>query len=194
MDLYLDLERRSWKAGAHQGAGKDRRNEGFYGELLPRLARQSGATIKFLMQDDRRLAGEITYRLGSTVYGNQWTFDNAYARFSPGNLLRALSLEWHAARGARRFELYARFLPNKLRWTPMSWDNTTLRVFQMRGLRRLALFAPGLLKSRLRAYSRRPRDSKECYERQSYERQSRWFTLRGSDHHRNGPASGQVHP
>jgi CelD/BcsL family acetyltransferase involved in cellulose biosynthesis len=162
LDLYFDVERRSWKPGAQQGAGKDDRNEAFYRELLPRLARKNLAAVKFLTQGGRPLAGEITYRLGTTVYGNQWTFDNAYATHSPGNLLRALSLDWHAAAGAERFEMYARFLSSKLRWTSTSWDNATFRIYQTRGLRRLILFTPGRLKTGLRALLRGASKSTEA--------------------------------
>lgn len=150
LDLFLDMERRSWKPEVQQGAGKDHRNEGFYRELLPRLAREKRTTVMFLTQGSRQLAGEITFRLGDVVYGDQWTFDAAYANFSPGNVLKALALEWHARRGALRYEMYAGFLENKLRWTSTTWDNATLRVFPMRSLRQLVLFAPGILKRLVR--------------------------------------------
>jgi CelD/BcsL family acetyltransferase involved in cellulose biosynthesis len=150
LDMYLEMERRSWKPEARQGAGKDERNTAFYRELLPRLAREGRATVMFLTQGGKQLAGEISYRLGGVAYGNQWTFDRAYSSFSPGNLLKALALQWHASHGVRRYEMYARFLENKLRWTSTTWENATVRVFQTSGLRRWVAFTPGRLKRRLR--------------------------------------------
>jgi hypothetical protein len=52
--------------------------------------------------------------------------------------------------------MYARFLENKLRWTSTTWDNATLRVFQMGSLRRRVLFTPGLVKRRLKGPSNGP--------------------------------------
>jgi len=150
LDLYLELEQRSWKKDAAEGAGKHERNRAFYRELLPRLSRKGRVTISFLNQGHRRLAGKIDFRLGASVWGSHWAYDKEYARFSPGNLLLALCLQWHAERGVREYELFARFLENKLRWTKTVRHNVRLRLLRLDGLRRRVLFMPGLLR-RLRS-------------------------------------------
>jgi CelD/BcsL family acetyltransferase involved in cellulose biosynthesis/ribosomal protein S18 acetylase RimI-like enzyme len=146
---YLDVEGRSWKRGAGQGVGKDRRNQAFYRALLPRLAAQGRAVVAFLRQGERRLAANIDFRLGSTVYGSQTTYDRDYARYSPGNVLMALALEWYAARGVSEYELFARFPENKRRWAGPAHARASvrLRVLQLEGPRRWLTLGPSLVKS-----------------------------------------------
>ena len=153
---YLDLESRSWKREEAQGVGKNEANRVFYSDLLPRLARKGRAVVSLLTQGGKPIAGTIDLRLGDTAYGSHATYDEAHASFSPGNVLNGLSFEWHAAHGVRRYELYAQFLGNKMRWASATWSNVTLRVFQTRGLRRALLFAPGLLRAALSR--RKPND------------------------------------
>jgi CelD/BcsL family acetyltransferase involved in cellulose biosynthesis len=149
LELYLELEKRSWKGAAQQGIGKNERNRRFYRDLLPRLAAHGRAVVSLLLQKGHALAGGVDLRLGDTAYGSHWTFDQAFAQFSPGNLHKSLSLEWHAAHGARRYEMYAQFLGNKMRWATGQWDNATLHVTQTRGLRRSLLFALGRARARI---------------------------------------------
>ena len=146
---YIDLEDRSWKRGEGQGVGKNESNHAFYTELLPRLARDGRAVVSFLMQGGVAVAGAIDLRLGEAAYGSHATYAESAAALSPGNVLNALLFEWHAAHGVRRYELYALFLGNKMRWASGTWENRHLDVYQTRGLRRSLLFAPGRLKAML---------------------------------------------
>jgi CelD/BcsL family acetyltransferase involved in cellulose biosynthesis len=146
LDAYLDLEHRSWKRESAQGVGKDETNRAFFRQLLPRLAAGGRALLMFLKLGERRIAGNIDLLLGTTAYSSQTAFDQAYARFSPGNVLLSLGLPWHAERGIRRYELFALFLGHKQRFTDDARPNVNLRAFQLRGLRRRLLFLPGIVK------------------------------------------------
>lgn len=140
IDRYLDLETRGWKHAAGQGIGKHARQEAFYRDLLPRLARAGRVSVGFLRQGQRVLAGRIDLRLGDVV----WWAQGAYAdlpQLSPGNLLQMLMLERHAQQGVRRCELQGRFLGNKQRFTPLAHANRDLRILQRRGLKRRLLWA-----------------------------------------------------
>ena len=150
LDLYLEIEDRSWKRGAQQGVGKDRQSPAFFRDLLPRLAARKGALLMFLKLGERRIAGNIDFLHGTSVHSSHTTFDQAYARYSPGNLLLSVALPWYAEHGFRTYELWARFLGNKQRFTELARENLNLRVLQVRGLRRRALFLPGMVKRALR--------------------------------------------
>lgn len=166
LDLYLDLEVRSWKRQAGQGVGKNSRNAAFYRELLPRLAAGARAAVSFLKFRDRRVAGLIEYRLGDSVYAIQTVFDDQAARSSPGAALQALCLRRWIGAGARDYELCANFLEDKLRWTSHLRENREV-VIQQRGRpRHWLLFGPGAIRRRLRGLLRSedvpsPRDPAE---------------------------------
>ena len=93
LDLYLAIEGRSWKRRAGQGIGKDARNEGFYRDLMPRLARRGRTSISFLRLRDRHIAALIEHSMNGVVYAPETTFDDEMALLSPGATLQALCLK-----------------------------------------------------------------------------------------------------
>jgi CelD/BcsL family acetyltransferase involved in cellulose biosynthesis len=149
LELYVEVERRSWKPAAGIGVGRSPRSLGFFRDLLPRLAANGRANVSFLRQGDRPLAAKIDLRLGATVWGLEWTYDQEHSAFSPGNVALMMYLEWQHARGARRYELLPQDLENKLRYARTLQPNVRLRLLQLRGLRRRLLFSATLLKARL---------------------------------------------
>ena len=157
LDLYLEIERRSWKRDAGQGVGKDARNEAFYRELLPRLARKGRSTVAFLRHQDRRVAALIEHSLNGVVYAAQTTFDGQTGHLSPGAALQALCLKRRMAQGMREYELFAKFLQDKLRWTTHLRQNRDVTIQQRGRLRHKLLFAGGVAFKRLRGLVGGPR-------------------------------------
>jgi CelD/BcsL family acetyltransferase involved in cellulose biosynthesis len=141
LDRYLDIEARSWKGPARQGIGKDARNEGFYRDLLPRLARRGRSAISFLRLGDRHIAALIEHTMNGVVYAPQTTFDDETAALSPGAALQALCLKRRMELGAREYELFAKFLKDKLRWTSHVRPNRDFVVEQHGRLRHKVLLA-----------------------------------------------------
>jgi CelD/BcsL family acetyltransferase involved in cellulose biosynthesis len=141
LDLYLDIEGRSWKRPAGQGIGKDARNEGFYRDLLPRLARSGRSAISFLRLRDRHIAALIEHSMNGVVYAAQTAFDDETAALSPGAALQALCLKRRIELGAREYELFAKFLKDKLRWTSHVRPNRDFVVEQHGRLRHKVLLA-----------------------------------------------------
>jgi CelD/BcsL family acetyltransferase involved in cellulose biosynthesis len=141
LDLYLGIEARSWKRPAGQGIGKDARNEGFYRDLLPRLAHRGWTSISFLRFRNRRIAALIEHSMNGVVYAAETTFDEETAPLSPGAALQALCLERRMELGAREYELFAMFLKDKLRWTSHVRHNRDFVVEQRGGLRNKIVFA-----------------------------------------------------
>lgn len=147
LEEYLVLEDRSWKGKASQGVGKNERNVLFYRHLLPRLAEKGRACVSFLRLGGRPLSGAIQWRFGPTATGAQVTYDATDARFSPGTVLKSLCIERAAREGLTTFELQARFLESKRRWTPLVHANACLTVVQLRTLRHKLVFPGTWLRS-----------------------------------------------
>lgn len=146
LDRYLEVEGRSWKPKAGQGIGKNRRNQEFYRELLPRLAARGRAQVVLLEQGARFLAGLVELQLGSTAYACQTAFDKDLAAHSPGFVLQGLRLESGLEEGIRDYELFARFYEDKLRWTKRLRPSVNVVVVNWRGVRRRLLLAGSRLK------------------------------------------------
>ncbi len=146
LDRYLSVESRSWKPAAGQGIGKNRRNQVFYRELLPRLAARGRGQVVLLEQCGRYLAGLVELQLGSTAYACQTAFDRDVAAHSPGFVLQGLRLEGGLNEGIRDYELFARFYEDKLRWTKRLRPSVDVVLIRWHGLRRRVLFAGSRLK------------------------------------------------
>jgi len=147
LDMYLDVEARSWKRPAGQGIGKDARNRAFYRDLLPRLAGQGRTSVSFLRLADRPIAALVEHSMNGVVYAAQTAFDEATAPLSPGAALQALCLKRRIAEGAREYELFAKFLKDKMRWTSQVRPNRDFLVEQRGGLRnRIVLAGRGVLR------------------------------------------------
>lgn len=92
-ERYLAIEQRSWKHGAAIGLWSDRRQPGFYRELLPRLAAEGRASVWLLQGDGQDLAGLVRYEWQGVAYERLSAYDPAHARYSPSTLLCMTAVE-----------------------------------------------------------------------------------------------------
>ncbi len=150
LERYLEVEARSWKPAAGQGIGKNQRNQAFYRRLLPCLAAQGRARVALLEQSGHFLAGLVELRLGVTAYASQTAFDRQYADHSPGFVLQALRLECCFQEGVREYELFAKFLADKLRFTKRLRPSHDVVLLHWQGLRRRLLFGAGRVRRLIR--------------------------------------------
>ena len=107
----------------------------------------AGSCVSFLRLGGRPLSGAIQWRFGPTATGAQVTYDATDARFSPGTVLKSLCIERAAREGLTTFELQARFLESKRRWTPLVHANACLTVVQLRTIRHKLVFPGTWLRS-----------------------------------------------
>ena len=147
LDLYLDLEGRSWKPGEGQGLGRDRARLGFYRDLLRRLSGKGRASVSFLARGAKRIAGAVEYHLDGRTYLVHTTFDQNEARFSPGVAVRALCIQRCLQRGVHEYELQGGFLEQKIHWTRALHPRVEIHVVQLRHLRQRLVFGRSWLKS-----------------------------------------------
>ena len=67
--------------------------------------------------DGRTASWRLDYRLGRTLYLAECTFDQAFARYSPGQLHSWLILQWHFAHGGRVYDALIGRQAYKYDWT-----------------------------------------------------------------------------
>lgn len=103
-ERILAVERTSWKGLAGCGMSEEP-SAGFYAVLLRRLARTRSARIIFARQEGRDV-GFIFGALAGRIYrGQQFSYDQALARLSIGNLLQAEQVRWLCEEGAARYDM-----------------------------------------------------------------------------------------
>lgn len=86
-ERYAAIERRGWKQPAGVGLWSDRRQHGFYRELLPHLAARGLASVWLLRVGDTDIAGLVRYQWRDIAYERHAAYDPAYASYSPSTLL-----------------------------------------------------------------------------------------------------------
>ena len=99
----LAVDDRSWKARAGQGM----RQRGHQAGLYSRLISQGTATVTFLRHQGAPVAFRIDARAGDRLTCPKWSYDQAYARYSPGAYLLTAGLlaEW-TRRGITTIDLF----------------------------------------------------------------------------------------
>lgn len=88
VDRFISIERKTWKADAGLGMGKDERHRRFYAELTTVLARRGQAAFYFLCRGDHDMAGSLVFMLGNIVYERHISHDPEFSSLSPGIVLR----------------------------------------------------------------------------------------------------------
>lgn len=133
LDLYLDVERRSWKARVAGTIGRDGRRVAFFKSLLdPRMPFRVGVGLVLL--DGLPVAGCLTNELGATTHLPQVAFDDRFARLTPGNLVFPLVMrEVIDARGAA-LNLMSGFASYKVKWGAQVAECRSVQVFHRGGL------------------------------------------------------------
>jgi hypothetical protein len=115
LDLYLDLERRSWKSGAGAGIGRHpKRVALFRTQCLP--GRAAEPVIHLLTLDDLPVAGMFGVDFAGGFYGREIAFDEDFAAMAPGNLLMLLTIGETIKRGGAFVNLLGFFGYYKSRW------------------------------------------------------------------------------
>lgn len=89
----FEVEHRSWKGGEQTSVLCAPAVWNFYREQAISLARRCQLELVFLRHQGQAIAFEYGWRGKETYFTPKVGYDNAYARFSPGQILRYLRLE-----------------------------------------------------------------------------------------------------
>lgn len=89
---FLQVEASGWKgeAGTRSAIGLSQRLRQYYRSLLTGFAELDGYEINLMRFDGRSIGAQFCLRTGDTSYLLKIGYDEAYAKYAPGNML----LEW----------------------------------------------------------------------------------------------------
>jgi CelD/BcsL family acetyltransferase involved in cellulose biosynthesis len=132
LDVYLDLEQRSWKA-RDDGSAAIHRNPGrvaYYRALLDDRS-PLRLSFEFLLLGQRVVAGQILGTYGNRLYHLHTTFDAACAEASPATTLMLLTVRRALAGGHDALNLLPDFAYYKRRWLAEVTETRRLQVFRI---------------------------------------------------------------
>jgi CelD/BcsL family acetyltransferase involved in cellulose biosynthesis len=125
----FELETRGWKGRDGSPILRDPRTHRFYAELARRLASTGRFVLYTLVLDGAIIAFEYCLRGGGHIEMLKLSFDPAFEKQSPGQVLRMLLLEREVARGTTRYYHLGRPSEWKLRWATEVAPLCTLRIY-----------------------------------------------------------------
>jgi CelD/BcsL family acetyltransferase involved in cellulose biosynthesis len=130
LEVYRDIELRSWKDDRGVGIGRDGDYAAFYREMANVFGRSGAFVIRLLHAGERTVAGTFGLLFDGVYYSLQIAHDREFDRCSPGTYLESLEIEECFASGYREYEFLGGFLNNKSRWTSSYRYTTQLHVFR----------------------------------------------------------------
>lgn len=114
---YLEIEKRSWKSGKKFGVADDIDRLNFYRELFANIDSVGEVHFRFLMLDDRRIAGTFGFAFNGNYSSVEICHAAEFDYYSPGLVLTALELEeCHNSRSYSDFDFLSGMLNNKTIW------------------------------------------------------------------------------
>jgi CelD/BcsL family acetyltransferase involved in cellulose biosynthesis len=129
LDLYLELETRSWKSAALAGVARHPERI----ELFRSVLSQGGdmrPLFFFLVVDGVTVAGLIALEFAGTAYEWELAFDSGWSAFSPGNVIFTLAVRGLFARGTQAFNLLGNYAYYKSRWAAKVTPTHAVQVYR----------------------------------------------------------------
>jgi hypothetical protein len=100
----IAVERTSWKGLSFRGMDQPSTYH-FYRRMLRRLARSGDARVMLATQDGRDVGFILGGMAGGIYRGQQFSYEQASAELSIGNLLQAEQISWLCEQGATRYDM-----------------------------------------------------------------------------------------
>jgi len=151
LDLYVDVERRSWKEAVKVGLARHPERLAFFHALCePDQPLQLG--FDFVLLDGVPISAMMSGAFGGTWYAFETGYDSAYGDLSPGYLTWLLAFRHGLAQGLRAYNLQAAYSYYKSRWNGVTTATWVAQVHRVPSLPWLK----GVLGDVKRALLRRP--------------------------------------
>ena len=147
------VEARGWKGSEGSPIERDPRTLRFYTELARALAATGRFALYTLVLDGKIIAFEYCLRGGGHIEMLKLSFDPAFEKTSPGQVLRMMLLEQETARGEARYYHLGRPSEWKQRWATEVAPLCTLRIYARTPRGRAAFLAGPVLRDRLKRSS-----------------------------------------
>ena len=131
LGLYVEVEKRSWKAGKI-GVARDARALQFYQSLSMQLARRGRIVIAILFDGNKPISAEIAYTCVGRVFFSHGTFDSEYAALSPGKISTGLFVGSFLQGQYQWGDFLAGFADYLTPWSDKTLSTTEVFVYQKR--------------------------------------------------------------
>lgn len=115
LELYLDVERRSWKAAAAAGIGRHPERVALF-RAQCQAGRAAAPVIHLVTLDEVPVAAMFGVEFAGGLFAREITFDERYADLAPGHLLMLLAVGDAITRGGAFVNLLGFFGYYKTRW------------------------------------------------------------------------------
>jgi len=151
LELYLDVERRSWKEVVKVGLARHPERLAFFQALCePDQPLRLG--YDFVLLDGAPISSMMSAAFGDTWYAFETGYDSAYGDLSPGYLTWLLAFRHGCSLGLRAYNLQTAYSYYKSRWGGVTTDTWVAQVHRVPSLPWLK----GRLGDLKRAILRRP--------------------------------------
>jgi CelD/BcsL family acetyltransferase involved in cellulose biosynthesis len=155
-EIFLEMERQSWKGANGTALLSDQHDADFARALIGNLGDRNCASVALLRVDGRPIAAQVLLYCGTMAYTWKTAFDAAFAKFSPGALLVDKVTDAVFASGIEKFESCA----TEDSFMAQLWTGRRMTVDLLVdvGAQRSPAFALATLSERAYAFAREQRD------------------------------------
>lgn len=127
-ELFLDIERRSWKQRGAAGVGS---REDTYRAVLADPAAPLEFFVAVLLLDGLPIGGSVWGNYGSNAYYFQSVYAESHEALSPGTLMTWLPVQSALATRRAQFNMLPDFSYYKSRWLAETIETETLQLFRV---------------------------------------------------------------
>jgi hypothetical protein len=128
-ELYLDLERRSWKANADGHIGRHPERIAFFRRLLE-PDQPMAMAVGLLLLGGLPVAGWVTGTFAEVLYLFEEAFDEAYRPLAPGNAMMALLVRDGIDRSCRALNMLGNYAYYKQQWLATITETEAVQIFR----------------------------------------------------------------
>jgi glycosyltransferase involved in cell wall biosynthesis/CelD/BcsL family acetyltransferase involved in cellulose biosynthesis len=131
LEMYLDVERRSWKAEGAAGIARHPERLALFRELC---AGPLTVVFEVVLLDGVAIAGLAAVEFEKTWYVLESTYDAGYADLAPGYLLHLVGIGAAISRGQRAFNLLHGYPYYKLSWNGVATKTADVQIYRVPSL------------------------------------------------------------
>jgi len=128
LDMYLDIETRSWKASVGAGIARHPERLAFFHALF---ASPLTTPLLIILLDGVPIVGQVVIEFEGTWYGIETAYDSAYSDLAPGYLLHLMVLGEAIARGQRALNLLHAYAYFKKSWNGVTTETASVQVYRV---------------------------------------------------------------